>query len=135
MFQNSVPFEFIPARAGRPKEWHVGEATNQRVLQLITLTPSASEVRSYAGHYRSEEIGVTFTLEARDTTLVLKSTGRPDVAIAPFSKDVFVGDVVGIVKFTRDNRGAMTGFTVNRELARGVRFDRSSELHQGTACG
>jgi hypothetical protein len=67
---------------------------------------------------------VTFTLEARDTTLVLKSTGRPDVAIAPFSKDVFVGDVVGIVKFSRSNRGAMTGFTVNRELARGVRFER-----------
>jgi CubicO group peptidase (beta-lactamase class C family) len=124
MFQNSVPFQFIPARAGRPKEWHVGDGTNQRVLQLITLTPSAPEVRSYAGHYRSEEIGVTFTLEARDTTLVLKSSGRPDVEIAPFSKDVFVGDVVGIVKFSRSNRGAMTGFTVNRELARGVRFER-----------
>ena len=67
---------------------------------------------------------MTYTLEARDSTLVVKSTGRPYVTIAPFSKDLFVGDVVGIVKFSRDNRGAMTGFTLNRDVARGVRFDR-----------
>jgi len=28
------------------------------------------------------------------------------------------------VKFTRDRSGAVTGFTVNRDNARGVRFDR-----------
>ncbi len=67
---------------------------------------------------------MTFTLEARDSMLVVKATGRPDITIAPFSKDVFVGDWVGIVKFSRDMRGAITGFTVNRDIARGVWFDR-----------
>jgi hypothetical protein len=37
---------------------------------------------------------------------------------------LFVGDSVGIVKFSRDARGVLTGFTVNRENDRGVRFDR-----------
>jgi hypothetical protein len=67
---------------------------------------------------------VTYTLEARDSILVVKSTGRPDVTIPPFAKDIFVGDWVGIVKFSRDAREAITGFTVNRDNARGVRFDR-----------
>jgi hypothetical protein len=46
------------------------------------------------------------------------------VTIVPFSKDVFVGDWVGIVTFSRDSRRAVSGFTVNRENARGLRFDR-----------
>jgi hypothetical protein len=31
------------------------------------------------------------------------------VTIAPFSQDVFLGDWVGIVKFSRDARKAITG--------------------------
>ena len=65
-----------------------------------------------------------YTLEATDSALVVQSTGRPDVTIAPFSKDVFVGDWLGIVKFSRDARGVITGFTINRDIARDVRFDR-----------
>jgi CubicO group peptidase (beta-lactamase class C family) len=124
LFQNRVLLEFVPAAGGRPQEWHVGEGKDQGLWQLVTFAPSAAEIRSYAGDYRSDEIGVTYTVDARDTALVVKSTGRPDVTIAPFSTDVFVGDGVGIVKFSRDDRGATTGFTVNRDNARDVRFDR-----------
>jgi CubicO group peptidase (beta-lactamase class C family) len=124
LLRNTIPFEFVPAAADRPKEWRVGEGKDQRVWVLVTFAPPATEVRAYAGNYRSDELSVTYTLEARDSALVVKARGRPDVTIAPFSKDVFVGDWVGIVKFSRDSRGAMTGFTVNRDNARGVRFDR-----------
>jgi hypothetical protein len=41
--------------------------------------------------YRSDELGVTYTLAARDSTLVVSAKGRPDVEIAPFSKELFVG--------------------------------------------
>ena len=53
--------------------------------QLVAFAPPATETRSYAGDYRSVEIGVTCTLEARDSTLVVTTTGRPDVTIALFS--------------------------------------------------
>jgi hypothetical protein len=33
------------------------------------------------------------------------------------------------VKFSRDARGALTGFTVNRENDRGVRFDRMKRAY------
>ena len=56
--------------------------------------------------------------------LALKNGGWVDTTVQGFSKDVFVGDVVGIVKFSRDARGAVTGFTLNRGGAHGVRFDR-----------
>jgi hypothetical protein len=124
LLQGRVPFEFVPATAGQPKEWHYGDGKNQRVMQLVTFSPPETEARSYSGTYRSDELGMTYTLEARDSMLVVKATGRPDITIAPFSKDVFVGDWLGIVKFSRDVRGAITGFTINRDIARGVWFDR-----------
>jgi hypothetical protein len=110
---------------GRSKGWHVGEGKDARDWQLVTFSPPAAEFRSYAGEYRSEEIAATYTVEARDSALVVRSPWGADLTIAPFSKDVFVGDFVGIVKFSRDSRGVVSGFTLNRENARGVRFDRA----------
>jgi hypothetical protein len=46
------------------------------------------------------------------------------VTVTPFTKDVFVGDWVGILKFSRDARGVVSSFTVNRENAHDVRFDK-----------
>lgn len=36
----------------------------------------------------------------------------------------FVGEYLGAVRFLRDARGAVAGFTLNRMSARGVRFER-----------
>lgn len=124
LFQNRVPLEFIPATARRDKEWRVGEGKDHGVWQFVTFRVPVSELRAYAGDYRSDELDVTYRLEPRDSALVVKSTGRPEVTISPFSEDVFVGDWVGVVKFSRDSRRIVSGFTVNRENARGVRFDR-----------
>ena len=108
---------------GRPKGWHVGEGKT-RDWQLVTFAPPAAEIQSYAGEYRSEEIAATYSLDARDSTLIVKTSWGADITIAPFSNNVFVGDFVGIVKFSRDSHGVVTGFTLNRENARGVQFDR-----------
>ena len=46
--------------------------------------------------------------------LVVKNRGWVDTSVQGYSRDVFVGDGVGIMKFLRDARGKVTGFTVNR---------------------
>jgi hypothetical protein len=73
------------------------------------------EARKLARPTRSNE---------RDSALVLRSSWGSDIPIAPFSKDVFVGDFVGIVKFSRDNGGVRDRIYSEPENARGVRFDR-----------
>jgi len=119
LFANSLPLEFIPGTAGRPKEWR-----GQSVMQPVTLTLSAPELRAYAGDYRSDEIGTSYTLDVRDSKLIVTNAWPPNLALSPFTKDTFVGDIVGIVKFSRDGRGAVTGFTINRASVIGLRFDR-----------
>jgi hypothetical protein len=123
-----LPFEFIPATAGQPKAWQVGQGNDANLWPLVTMTASAADIRPYAGEYRSDELGATYTLDARDSMLIVRTSYGADIAVAPFSKDVFVGDVVGIMKFSRDSGGNVAAFTVNRVVARGVRFDRKKRV-------
>ena len=116
----NTPFEFLPAAAGKPKAWRVGEGKDQRVWELVTLSLPPAELRAFAGDYHSDELNITFTVELKGSSLNVAHT----VDVAPYEKDIFVGDWVGIMRFTRDARGAVDGFTLNRASAKGVRFDR-----------
>ena len=78
-----------------------------------------TDLPSFAGEYRSDELNVTYTVAIRDASLMLQSS-----TLYPFSRDAFAGDYVGTVRFLRDARGSITAFTLNRSNARGVHFDR-----------
>jgi CubicO group peptidase (beta-lactamase class C family) len=113
--------EFAPAEAGRPQAWHVIDGEGRRLLELPLMkfdVPKAA-LPSFAGEYRSDELDVTYTVAVRDSSLVVQSS-----TLHPVFKDAFVGDHVGTVRFVRDTRGAIAGFTLNRNSARGVLFER-----------
>jgi Beta-lactamase len=118
--------EFAPATAGRPQGWHLLNKEGRQIaeLQLDTFVPSPVDLQSYGGEFRSDELDVRYTIATRDASLVVQAAGREDIALHPVLRDVFAGDSVGTVRFTRNPRGTVTGFTVNRVNARGVRFDR-----------
>jgi CubicO group peptidase (beta-lactamase class C family) len=115
---NSIPFEFVPGTAGKPRRWVVGAGKDQRVWELVTYTLPPAELRAFAGDYRSDELDSMFNVEPKGSGLNVAHAAD----VAPYEKDVFVGDWVGIMKFSRDARGAVDGFTVNRANAVGVRF-------------
>jgi CubicO group peptidase (beta-lactamase class C family) len=113
--------EFSPAEGTRPRAWHVVDGGGQRLMELplVAHDVSRADLKGFAGTYRSDELDVTYTTAMRDSSLVLESS-----TLQPVSRDAFVGDYVGMVRFFRDSRGAVTGFTLNRQAARGVRFER-----------
>jgi len=116
-----ITLEFSPAEAGRPRAWHAIDSGGRRLmdLPLVKFDIPDEDLRSFAGEYRSEELNVTYSVAVRDSSLVVQSS-----TLHPVSKDAFVGDYVGIVRFLRDTRGAVAGFTLNRSGARGVRFEK-----------
>jgi CubicO group peptidase (beta-lactamase class C family) len=113
--------EFAPGEAGRPRAWHLIDGAGQKLLELplVEFDVSKADLKSFAGSYRSDELDVTYTVDVRDSSLVVQSS-----TLHPVAKDAFVGEYHGIVRFLRDARGAVAGFTLNRNNARGVRFDR-----------
>jgi CubicO group peptidase (beta-lactamase class C family) len=125
LFNGNVPFAFIPATAGKPKQWRIVDSPGEQGVALpVTFVPPASALPDYVGDFHSDEIGVTFTIEVRDAKLALNNHGWVNTPVLAFAKDVFAGDAVGIVKFSRDARGAVSGFTMNRGGAHDVRFER-----------
>ncbi len=117
--------EFVPAAPGRPQEVRVTGAGPKPVVsqKLDAFALSSTELRAFAGEYTSPELEVTYKLAARDSGLVIQIPGRTDIALQPIFPDGFAG-FVGVVKFSRDGGGAVTGFTANSSGARGLRFDR-----------
>jgi len=119
--------EFVPAAPGRPQQVRVtGAGPKPVVSQQVTnsFAPSSAELRAFAGEYTSAELEGTYMLVPRDSGLVLQIPGRNDIVLQPIFPDAFAGGVVGVVKFSRDARGAVTGFTANSSGVRGLRFGR-----------
>lgn len=119
-----VTVEFVPASNARAPEPRVtGAGSKPRVSQKLTpTTVSNRELRALAGEYVSSEIETTCFMTVHGSHLAAKIPGRADSVLTPVFKDGFSG--LGLVKFTRNARGAVTGFTFHRADVRGLRFDR-----------
>src|SRR5262249_16621184 len=121
-----VSVEFVPASLGRAQEVHVtGDGPKPRVLVRVQpFAPSTTELRAFGGAYSSTEIEGVYSLAPRNSGLVMEIPGRADITLQPLFPDAFAGEIVGTMKFSRDRRGVVTGFTANSDGARGLRFDR-----------
>jgi CubicO group peptidase (beta-lactamase class C family) len=121
-----VVAEFVPAAPGRLQQVRVTGAGPKPVVsqKVEAFAPSSADLRVFAGEYSSLELEGTYTLVAREGSLAIQIPGRTEFVLQPIFKDVFAGGVVGVVKFSRDPRGAVTGFTANSSGVRGLRFNR-----------
>lgn len=122
--------EFMPASAGTAQGMRVlplsgdGDSKGQMFAQLSPIVRSSVELQAFAGDYRSDELDVLYTLEARDGRLVIHTLGKGQMTIEPVAADTFGGNIAGTVVFSRDSRGNVNGFAMNRTASRGIRFDR-----------
>ena len=123
----SVVAEFAPSIAGKPQELHVtGAGPKLHISQLIApFTPSNAELRAFEGTYTSEEVDGTYTMVAADSGLLLRVPTRADIKFEPVFSDAFSGKMLGVVKFSRDERGRVTAFTATAPSVRGLRFNRT----------
>ncbi len=68
--------------------------------------PTAAELQGFAGAYRSDELGVTFTVGFAGDTLTVSSRAGDVAKFRPAYRDGFVGQ--GVVWFERDQGGQVT---------------------------
>ncbi|HEX5214977.1 MAG TPA: hypothetical protein VFV98_05910, partial [Vicinamibacterales bacterium] len=118
--------EFVSAASTGARELHFTPAGGKpRVFQRAdVLMLSSAELQQFAGDYVSPEIQVTYTVVARQGDLMVQRPGRAAIILRPLLPDAFTGAVLGVVTFSRDAQGAITGFAVNLTGVRGLRFDR-----------
>jgi CubicO group peptidase (beta-lactamase class C family) len=119
----TMMFEFIPAAAGHPRQLHVtGSRVGDTDFVLTEYIPQAAELRPFGGQYWSDELQVAFAFLARDSGLMIQLPGQAPSPLQPFAKDAFLGP--GILSFTRDTHGAVTGFILDHSSVRKLSFRR-----------
>ena len=133
----SIVAEFVPPTSGKPQEIHVtGGGTKPMVSEMITtpFTPSSAELRVFEGTYTSDEVHGTYTVVAGESGLAIQIPGRSDLPLQPVFTDAFGGNMVGVVKFSRNPHGVVTAFTAHAAGMRGLRFNRRSDasLHSSS---
>lgn len=122
-----TPFalEFAPAGPARAISMHSfdGQTQTGEFERVEPFAPSPAQLRDYAGQYASDELDVVWTIDVHDSTLVIRRPGNADTIVEPLATDMFttIGDYM---RFSRDARGAITGFTLVAYGARGLRFER-----------
>ena len=126
-----VSVEFLadgdaPARAVRI---YVGSELRDEAVRFTAVTPSMQQLRELTGSYYSPELLVTWPVTLEGDRLVLNEGAGKDEDISgtlePAMADAFTAGS-GLVHFTRDAAGHVTGFDVSASRMRGIRFDRKA---------
>jgi CubicO group peptidase (beta-lactamase class C family) len=115
---------FVAAPGGG---WQVEEVapTGERVAYRRMPEPRTApgDLAGYAGTYRSEELDARWRVEVAEGRLVVRRRALPDQALEPVFADAFAHPV-GVVRFTRDAAGRVTGFVVGAGRVTGFQFAR-----------
>ena len=85
------------------------------------FAPSATELAAYTGIYRSDEIEPSFQIVLKKDRLVLERLKATPAELDPLVADTFSSQA-GVIKFTRDARGRVTGFVLEAGRIRGMKF-------------
>jgi len=103
-----------------------GSGHKSFVLQQVPtpFAPSRADLSTFAAQYTSPELEGTYTVAVRGSDLVIQIPGRADIVLQLVFLDAFTGALVGMVKFSRDAGGFVTGLTVFAPGVRGLRFGR-----------
>jgi CubicO group peptidase (beta-lactamase class C family) len=126
-----VSVEFLadgsaPARAVRIR---VGSELREEAVRFTPVTPGAEQLQALTGSYYSPELLVTWPVTLEGDHLVLNKGAGKDEDISgklePAMADAFTAGS-GLVHFTRDASGHVTGFDVSASRMRGIRFDRKA---------
>jgi len=78
----------------------------------------------YAGHYRSEELEISWSVQVKEGKLVLQQRRHSEFPLRPMARDRFSGPNLGSLQFERDGGGKVSGFKVTTGRVRNLRFDR-----------
>ena len=88
--------------------------------------PGPEVLLEYQGRYLSQELETFYTLELRDSTLVVLIQNTEPIELSALKVDLYKGDVFFLseIQFLRDEAGTVTGFEASNGRTKGIRFER-----------
>jgi CubicO group peptidase (beta-lactamase class C family) len=113
--KGDAPKRFVLVNASGDSAWY----------DEVKPTPSAIPISDYVGRYASDELDVRLDVIARDGKLFLHRRPADTIELRSMYIDGFQGAGVGSLRFNRDARGAIDGFSIYAGRVLDVRFKRT----------
>jgi CubicO group peptidase (beta-lactamase class C family) len=122
-----IDFKFEALKPGGPLRLIVkhGEDKPEVFEAVSPFTPSTSELSSCVGFYYSEEIEPIYVMKIDDGKLVLHTLKNKPDTLRPISPDLFAGSM-GTIRFKRNAQRQVSGFVLNADHVRNMRFQKGS---------
>lgn len=123
-----VTFTFEKASPGNPQRITIKEGTDPPyVLDLsVGFRPTPAQLAEYAGSYTSDAIDPVYRISIQNGSLMLNRPKLKPQKLTPLAEDYFAG-LGGIVRFTKDLSGSVTGFVLNSEDIRSFPFRKAGK--------
>lgn len=103
---------------------YTGNGDSATYVRKEPFKPTLNELPQYLGIYYSEEAEVTMLIELHQKGL--RAFVRPNhyFFLSPAYHDAFVNPSNMLFQFQRDQKGAITSFTLSTSRAQGIRFQK-----------
>jgi CubicO group peptidase (beta-lactamase class C family) len=95
----------------------------QQFRRVEPWTPTAQELRQFAGTYRSDELGERLKFEALGMELFARRRRWPERCVRPAYRDSFTDDIA-TYRFVRDRAGAVVAVVLALDRIYRLRYDR-----------
>jgi len=117
--------KFEKQNKGKPMLMHIyreGEKS-ETYESFKLLKPTPEQLKEYTGDYYSDELQVTFRLALKEGKPHFVHKNAPESPLQPTLKDKFTvrGDRIN---FFRNKEKKLTGFTLDAERVKNLRFDK-----------
>jgi hypothetical protein len=107
-----------------------GDGKPNIYVAVDIVNPSAEEMKGYVGAYYSPELNVNYSVFFKNDKLMLKRRKYGEGQLQPTFRDGFIsdfapgeGDEGGLdIKFTRDEKGHVSGFRISTGRVRNLLF-------------
>jgi CubicO group peptidase (beta-lactamase class C family) len=95
-------------------------------MRVVPWNPTPADLRALVGRYDSDELGTTYGIELRDSTLVATHRRHGDIVLTPLARDEFRGGAwfAAGVQFVRDRTGAVSGLRISNGRALNLEFTK-----------
>lgn len=105
-----------------------GKSTRYRRAQ--PYAPTAADLQSFTGRYKSDELRAVFEMSPGDTGLMIRLNGSPPFEFAPVGRDTFQRGMMTL-RFRRDRDGKVVALDYSNPVLRKITFTRLSDGTSG----
>lgn len=118
----SIDFGERSATGAATMSVRVDNHFSEHLASVDAVAIEQSQLQKYCGDYRSEELGVTYTLTFEDGKIAFRFGSLSDTHLQPINRTLFNCPTTGLMEFIFDADDQVSGFELNLCRARKISF-------------